>query len=236
MRGRHPVRGLRTLFVFVPYFIVAAVIVGVLRSVAASALCAVVQFVTVAVAAVLAFRAGETREIVVHETGYRARRWLRSDVVVRFDAVRDVFRRFDTMGPLGVVRGCSIELVGSDGARLNVPYDIDASAELVEHVDRHVVRAVRLEALRAYEDGEELTFGRLRVSVAGVAWGAGWRGRRDAWAEIRRIRVTARELTVHYGRWFGSRTVPLGKLPFPMVLLALLEQAPVELELVGGLR
>ena len=199
-----------------------------------------VQTLLLAVIAVVAFHFGQPREVVVHEAGYRGRRWLRRDVVVRFDSVRDLFRRFDTAGVLSakVVTGGTLLLVGTDGERLRVPHDVKDGETLGLHIERHVVRPVRLEALRAFEEGEPLTFGALTVSAEGAAWKSRGQERRVLWADVRQVVITAEELVLKHGKRFrgGSFVVPFRKLPFPMVLMSVLEEAPVDVRYSGGLR
>ena len=241
VRARHRVRGTQA-WVLLLVLLGMSVLIGLLVAGAggSASVRGLGQSVLLGLVVVVGFHFGRLREVVVHETGYRGRRWLRPDVVVRFEGVRDLFRRFDTAGVLSakVVTGGELDLVGTDGARLRIPNDVVDGAELARHIERHVVRPVRLEALKALDEGEGLTFGALTISAEAAAWTTRKRRQRVAWADVRFVEITPEELILKHGKRFrgGTYVAPLRTLPFPTVLMSVLHEAPVEVRFSGGFR
>lgn len=241
VRSRHRVRGTR-LWIFVLVLIAICVVVAALIAGAGgvASVKGLLKSVVLGLVVIVGFHYGKLREVLVHETGYRGRRWLLPDVVVHFDAVRDLFRRFDTAGVLSakVITGSTLVLVGTDDERLHIPHDVTDGEALGRHLDRHVVRPVRLEALKAFDEGEELRFGPLTVSRVGATWTSRRKERGIPWEDVQHVKITAEELTLKHGKRIarGTLVVPLRQLPFPLVLMSVLHEAPVEVRFSGGFR
>jgi len=118
----------------------------------------------------------------------------------------------------------SITLVAQDGRKFRVTPNAKGSGEAIGMIVAEIHNRLKPELKRRLESYGEVAFGPLQLSSQGVAWKSKDPIPLD---EIERIGIVGRKLRIRRkGRFLGTVTLPLEKIP--NVLLAL--------ELIEGLR
>jgi hypothetical protein len=159
------------------------------------------------------------KEERVRQNGLEIVRWRGEPRVLRWTELSALYFDGELRGATtGTVKG--LRFVANDGRQIRVTLDHEHAKLIFEGVMRAAVDPIREEALVAFQAGEELHFGPVRVSDAGVAI-----GELDAkWPEIDFVAFSVARLRV-VTKAGVSATVPMRQIPFPTVLLAVATRA-----------
>lgn len=218
-RGRAAVAfavGFTVLFVLA--FLSTIVVLGLPSALALLAL----VMVGLGAALVAHGQAGLVRAVELHEEGLVVDRWLTTSSVVRFDDVTALHRSLDvktTMFGTGVVGGRVVLVAG--GARVTVPGGLEDAETLFAVLERRLVFPVRREARRAFAEGETLAFGPLTLDRDELTL----KSETVPWGAVEKVGVSPKLIQFHVrGRW-RPWTLSFAELPYPFVLVDLVQQA-----------
>jgi hypothetical protein len=156
--------------------------------------------------------------VAVHEKGVVVRQ---GSTVASFgwDDIEAIFHQIKQEGRIGQLHHFTVRL--RDGRNFSWTPNLRDVAELGETVQREVADRLLPGARAACQAGEEVDFGRIKVSGQGILRDD---GEILPWADVAKVEVTPTAVRVLYtDDWKIWCTVPRSRIPNPHVLLALLK-------------
>lgn len=151
--------------------------------------------------------------LVLQQSGTRS--------VVAFDDVNEVWFEIPSLHSQSGAYLGALRLVAYSGEEYRLPLAVNDGATLANSVLHGCSGPLLLEARQALREGEELTFGQIRIDRTGITVG----GARTMWSEIRLAVVS--HARVHLYRRLPIvtwRTIRLDRVPNPAVFVGLVAQ------------
>jgi hypothetical protein len=115
----------------------------------------------------------------------------------------------------------TLTVQAADGRRMTFDDSLPRLAELCQMVCRETLPLLWPQARAAYDAGNTLEFGKLRINRQGLSQGK----ETVPWSEVQKVKINAAQLLIYKkGKWTHSLAVTVSEIPNSHVLLALLGQ------------
>jgi hypothetical protein len=162
--------------------------------------------------------------IDLHASGLTVSRAGRREVVA-FEDVDEVWFVVEAGSHAAVVR--ALRFVLRDRSQKLVPLAVQGANDLLREVHNRCTRPLQVEALRALDAGETLTFGAVRLERDGIGTPA-WQAR---WKELSLVRYVPGRLCFFRGqRVFPWKSIRLDEVPHPLLFAALVRRCAGSIE------
>ena len=171
------------------------------------------------------------REVTLHDKGLVLSRG-GSRTVVAFEDVNEVWFEIPLLHSSQGAYLRALRLIEFDGKTHRVPLTLDGGATLARGILRGCSTPLWIEARKALAEGEELTFGQIRLDRSGITV----KGACAAWPDIRLARLQpARVAFFRRLPLLPWRTVRLDRIPNPAVFCSLVAQNVKDVRCDDGL-
>lgn len=159
--------------------------------------------------------------------------WLFSDGIAYRDGGQTRVMHWDDIGwvwqqvtkhyyngiPTGTTHKYTLQLL--DGDKFTLNQGLERIGELGEHVQNEVFRRQFPKAAQAYNSGQELNFGKLRISRAGISNGK----ETLPWEQVKGIKLANGQIVVsRQGKWLAWAGMGAHEVPNLFILLELISQ------------
>jgi hypothetical protein len=170
---------------------------------------------------------GLTRRVRLFHYGVEVQPWLGPTQALLFEERDAVYRHVDTLQGTfqTLLVGGRLVLEAADGRRVAVDARVSDAEPLFRALIRDCVRPVYSEAWKAFRQGEELAFGRMRLTREALTIG----DETLAWEDVERVEFSPKVIRIHRRHRFFVYSVSFERTPFLLVLSSLMEGAGVRL-------
>jgi hypothetical protein len=125
-----------------------------------------------------------------------------------------------------------LTLVGRSGDRIRVPPSFEHAEQAIEIIVQEIHSRIKPELKARLAQGEEISFGRLGLSLRGVSW---WGRERIPATEIGKVEISGTRLYIRHGGKLLPFTLSVSteKIPNALLALELLQELRVNAGLGG---
>jgi hypothetical protein len=187
--------------------------------------------VAVAVVWIAAHLFTTSRAIALFDHGIERRPWFGAARAIAFDDVVSVCFDFGVTGLIGTrVTDATWTLEDHTGRRVRVTSTVSDAQPLFDAMDRACVKPVMSDAITAFDDGEDLSFGPLGIGRKGVTV----KGQYAPWRRVKRIQASPRWIFVRLEGELFTRTTSYASVPYAPIFLNLVDRAGLRVEYIEG--